>query len=74
MATTVMKRGHLKGEPDRSHSLTLPPLLLHVCSQCGRREVPSDPLCVRQLLWLCEELPTHAGGAGLQPGVVRLSI
>lgn len=48
--------------------------LLHVCSQRERREVPSDPLRVRQLLWLGEELPAHAGGAGLQPGDVRLSI
>lgn len=43
-------------------------------SQCGRGEVPSDPLRVCQLLWLGEELPAHAGGAGLQPGDVRLSV
>lgn len=66
-------------EPDCSHvqpcflRLTFPPKSF-TCSQCGWREVPSDPLRLCQLLWLSEELPAHAGGAGLQPGDVRLSI
>lgn len=65
--------------PDRSHilprcpHLTFPPLLF-TYSQCEWGEVRTDPLRVRQLLWFCEELPAHAGGGGLQPGDVRLSI
>lgn len=49
-------------------------ILLHVCSQCGRGEIPTDPLCVRQLVWLSQVLPARPGGTGLQPGDVRLSI
>lgn len=44
------------------------------CPQCGCREVPSHPLRLRQLIRLGEELPAHAGGAGLQPGDVRLPL
>lgn len=45
-----------------------------LCPQCGCREVPSHPLRLRQLFGLGEALPAHAGGAGLQPGDVRLPL
>lgn len=57
---------------ERARRLTL--LLSPVCPQCGCREGPSHPLRLRQLLRLGEELPAHAGGAGLQPGDVRLPL
>lgn len=54
--------------PARVHVLTFP------VPQCGRREVTSHPLHLRQLIRLDQELPAHAGGAGLQPGDVRLPL
>lgn len=53
-----------------------PPLPLVTCAplQCQCGQVPADPLRVRELLRLGEELPAHAGGGGLQPGDVRLPV
>lgn len=42
--------------------------------QCGRREVPSDPLRLRQLFWLSKEQTAHPGSASLHSRDVCLSI
>lgn len=42
--------------------------------QCGRREVPPDPLRLRQLFWLSKEQTAHTGSASLHSRDVCLSI